>query len=120
MFVSLELIGPTAWIHAHRNPGISFGIPLSPFIVLPLLVGATVLVGWMMRAGECDRWFAILFWSGGWGNGIDRIVFGAVRDFLVFPGWGLIPGFIFNIADVLLSLSLIWLVVCHRYGSRTS
>jgi len=41
--------------------------------------------------------------AGTLGNMYDRVIYGGVRDFLVMPGM-----FIFNVADILLSVGMIF------------
>jgi len=80
-------------VHA-RNPGAAFSMfadstsPWRPFFLVGLSVAALLLVAWMLRkATTLDRATAIglsLILGGALGNVFDRIMSGAVTDFLDF------------------------------------
>jgi len=80
-------------VHA-RNPGAAFSMfadstsPWRPFFLVGLSIAALLLVAWMLRkATTLDRATAIglsLILGGALGNVFDRIMSGAVTDFLDF------------------------------------
>ncbi|MBW7921031.1 MAG: signal peptidase II [Rubellimicrobium sp.] len=100
------------------NRGVNFGI-LSSFdarwllIAFALAISAAVLV-WVARdhgARPPMRVSAGLLVGGALGNVVDRLIYGAVADFLNtgLPGWG--NPFSFNLADVWVFAGAIGLVL---------
>ena len=88
------------------NRGVSFGLLSNDHVAGPfLLAGLAVVVAiaiwyWMLRTAD-TRWMAIacgLIVGGAFGNALDRLLYGAVVDFLDFhvAGWHW-PAF--NVAD---------------------
>jgi len=94
------------------------------FTLVALAVGLFVFARWT-RAGDWPAHLAIgLVLAGGLGNLFDRIVYGAVRDFLhMLPRWNLPFGFrwpggnsevfpwVFNVADVCLLAGMAILIL---------
>ncbi|HLC84815.1 MAG TPA: signal peptidase II [Candidatus Nanoarchaeia archaeon] len=93
------------------NTGISFGL-LKSLPWLPTIVATLVVVGipiiyqripktWPLQAGSA------LIFAGAFGNLIDRVMLGAVTDFIAFSFWPT-----FNIADAAIviggALVIIW------------
>lgn len=88
------------------NYGISYGLfqqdgDLGRFVLLAIKLAAVVLLTiWLARAHS--RMVAValgLVIGGAIGNGIDRLVHGAVADFFRFH-WGSFSWYVFNLADV--------------------
>lgn len=89
------------------NRGINFGLGASgadwvrwALIVVSLVISAAVIV-WAARRRE--MWLSIgagLVVGGALGNVIDRIVYGAVADFLNMSCCGIVNPFVFNVADI--------------------
>jgi signal peptidase II len=100
-FYDLEM-----WKHSYRlepvmNIGISFSWSVPYRLVIPL---SLVALGWFFYLYHYKLFSKIVIllliaWT--LGNLYDRILFGGVRDFLVLPDM-----FIFNIADVFLSVGM--------------
>ena len=82
------------------------------FTVLALVI-SVVLVAWVKRLTEKERWSAValtLILGGAIGNVIDRVIFGHVIDFLdvYYQQWHW-P--IFNIADSAISIGVVVLLI---------
>ncbi|MAI49958.1 MAG: signal peptidase II [Rhodospirillaceae bacterium] len=98
------------------NRGVSFGLfsSISPWT--PVLLGtiavviSMVLALWMYRARS--RWLCVslaLVIAGALGNAIDRVIYGAVADFLDFHAGGYHwPAF--NVADIAISMGVVMLL----------
>lgn len=107
------------------NRGISFGLfggaETSRWIlvVLALAIVALLLV-WLLRAGQGVVRFALLLVIGGaLGNVIDRIVYGAVVDFIDIHGFGWHwPAF--NVADMAIVVGTAMLLYDGLFGSPRS
>jgi signal peptidase II len=92
------------------NQGVSFGLfqqdsMLGQWLLVAFKAGAVVLIGWWLwRAESLLTALALgLIAGGALGNGIDRLLYGAVADFFAFhiltANWQF-RWYIFNIADV--------------------
>lgn len=96
------------------NTGINFGIPLGNKWVLILLALAICawIVWWMAkeRPGSMIQIAAGLVIGGAIGNVIDRIVYGAVADFLNMSCCGWENPWSFNIADIAIFVGAIGLI----------
>ncbi len=113
---------PILSLYRVYNPGIAFSL-LSSFgdiglILLTLAITIVVLVFWQ-RAEEGGRLAAIgyaLIIGGALGNLIDRIAYGHVVDFL-YLHLGERSLFVFNLADVALTIGPILLVAIYLLSS---
>jgi signal peptidase II len=122
--VPIDLL-PILSLYRVYNTGIAFSL-LSGFgdlglIVLTLAITVVVLVFWQ-RSEEGGRWAAIgyaLIIGGALGNLIDRIAYGHVVDFL-YLHLGDRSLFVFNLADVALTIGPILLVAIYLFtGDRS-
>jgi lipoprotein signal peptidase len=93
------------------NHGVAFSMPLPPMIVIPLTFLVLFWIGYQVFfpkksniIGD-ERWGYLLIFSGAMGNFIDRIYAQSVTDFLAF--WDF-P--IFNMADIFITLGVLWLI----------
>jgi signal peptidase II len=95
------LVFQMAW-----NRGVNFGIGAAAdmrwvLIGIALAISAAVLV-WLWRAGG-TKWTYIsagLLIGGALGNVVDRVLYGAVADFINMSCCGINNPFSFNVADV--------------------
>ena len=96
------------------NEGINFGIPLAnrwALIALALAICVWIVV-WMMRENT-GRWAQIsagLVLGGAIGNVIDRVVYGAVADFLNMSCCGFENPYSFNVADISIFVGAVGLI----------
>jgi signal peptidase II len=112
---SISYLGDTVRLEHARNPGafLSAGAGLSEparFWVFNVLVGVFLTVlAWLLFRGRAKSAMAVsalaLVLGGGIGNLIDRVLFGAVTDFLIV-GVGPIRTGIFNVADMAIMLGI--------------
>ncbi|HLD33765.1 MAG TPA: signal peptidase II [Candidatus Nanoarchaeia archaeon] len=101
-FFSLQLI---------QNTGASFGIFQGNNFLLSvagiLIIGGLIYYVWKEKPGK-ELIFYIMIIAGALSNLIDRIVYGAVTDFIYFNFW---PAF--NIADAAITLGVIGLLFTY-------
>jgi signal peptidase II len=91
-----------------RNDGIAFGALGGSALVLVLVVGALIgIVVFFRRNAERPlAWLSTgLLLGGAIGNVIDRLLEGAVTDFLKIPHW---PAF--NVADTAITIGVLSLI----------
>ena len=97
------------------NEGIAFGLlsfnQESLYNLLTILIALIILVICFMiyKSNGIKKYFLIFILGGALGNIYDRIFFNAVPDFIDFHINGF-HWFIFNIADIFISLGLIFMI----------
>ena len=112
------------------NTGISYGWfkqegPLGQWVLL-VLKGVAVALLWIWLAGAGSRMAAIalgLIIGGALGNAIDRLVYGAVADFVLLhittPHWSF-NWYVFNLADVAIVAGVAGILYESIIGERAA
>ncbi len=94
------------------NRGVSFGLFSNlprPFLAIIIATALIILVVWWIKAKDILTKIALsLCLAGALSNIIDRFLYGAVADFFHFY-WNEYSFYIFNLADVLISLGVMLL-----------
>lgn len=106
------------------NYGINFGLlsgerDATRWVLIAVAVGIVLLVlGWLRRdpPGRLGFVSAGLLIGGAVGNVIDRILYGAVADFLNMSCCGIDNPFAFNVADIAIFAGAIGLVLFSGQG----
>lgn len=104
-----KLLAPL-YVEVSLNPGISFGwlsqLPfgLTTFLLIVLMVGIAIA---LRREWGRHRLISGLFWAGAISNLVDRLLLGAVSDWLPLPYFTVKN----NLADIYLSVALLMLLV---------
>ena len=117
-----------SWLHIHLvwNTGVAFSLLSQPDWAWILLVAVTFLIGalwWVglsgLYRGYCfHRQSAILLiCAGGTANWLDRVVYGAVVDFVYLHYGDWYWPTIFNLADVYVVLGCLYYIAYDRYRS---
>ncbi|KAJ57520.1 lipoprotein signal peptidase [Actibacterium mucosum KCTC 23349] len=117
--LTIDVLPPLLTFRMAWNEGINFGLFANSsgamrwvLVALALAVSAGVL--WWLR-GQTQRpivWVAGGFLIGGaLGNVIDRVLYGAVADFLNMSCCGIHNPFSFNIADIAIFIGAVGLVL---------
>lgn len=104
----IEIFAPFLVFVFGWNPGINFGLfsdypDVMRWVLTALAIGISgVLIWWAQRALSRTVTFVAsgLIVGGALGNALDRIVYGAVADFLNMSCCGINNPFIFNVADI--------------------
>ncbi len=109
LFYDLGLYKELSLIEPAMNMGISFSWAVPYIIVIPLSVLALVWFVYLYHKKAFSKIVTLCLMAGTLGNMYDRIVYDGVRDFLVMPSM-----FIFNIADILLTIGMI-LAIYHMF-----
>ncbi|MEM6308051.1 MAG: signal peptidase II [Pseudomonadota bacterium] len=108
------------------NEGINFGLfagdgDITRFILIAMALGITGFVIYWMRR-EQNPWAlasAGVLVGGALGNVVDRVIYGAVADFLNVTCCGIHNPFSFNVADITIfvgAIGLIFFATDHNKG----
>lgn len=102
------------------NKNVAFSIELPVWVVLLALivlvaVGFSQWRGWSAQDKKVRAWALGLLLGGALSNILDRVMFGAVRDFIDLRVWP-----VFNLADVALTLGVIGVLWYAVRSSHTS
>jgi signal peptidase II len=104
------------------NKGVSYGLlttHMQPILVVMSLLITTVLWIWLARAVAPVVAVGLgLVIGGAIGNALDRVLHGAVADF-VHLHWGTWSWYVFNVADVAIVAGVIVLVYDGLWKSET-
>ncbi|MEM9716324.1 MAG: signal peptidase II [Pseudomonadota bacterium] len=105
--LAIDVLPPLINFRMGWNEGINFGLfsgapEIIRWILIAIAIGISIWVviwAWQ-RQDKLTSISAGLLAGGAIGNGLDRILFGAVRDFLNMSCCGINNPFVFNLADV--------------------
>lgn len=116
--MSIDVLPPYLRFRMGWNRGVNFGLFANDAEVMRwLLVGLAIAVSvwlylWVRKsAGSTARLFSGLVAGGAIGNALDRVLYGAVADFLNMSCCGLDNPFAFNVADMAIFLGAFGLVL---------
>ncbi len=114
----IEILPPLLNFHMAWNRGVNFGLFQASDAGRWILIALSLVIcGWIIRWLRQDHDRHIVQLSGGLlvggalGNVIDRLIYGAVADFLNMSCCGITNPFAFNIADVAIFTGAIGLVL---------
>lgn len=105
--LAINVLPPVLNLRMGWNEGINFGLfanysDITRWILIGIAV--TAAIGILLFSRKYTGWIAaILFGSvigGALGNALDRVLYGAVADFLNMSCCGIRNPFVFNIADI--------------------
>ena len=113
----IKVLPPLLQFRMAWNTGVNFGLFSGAesrwvLIGIALVISGAVYV-WMMRE-QPGRWGAIsggLLIGGALGNVVDRVIYGAVADFLNISCCGIRNPFSFNVADVAVFVGAIGIIL---------
>ncbi|MGJ8585677.1 MAG: signal peptidase II [Marinosulfonomonas sp.] len=116
---SIDVLPPFLNFRMAWNRGINFGLlsddaELAKWALIAVsLIISTLVVLWVRRdgGGPMVQASAGLLIGGAMGNVLDRVIYGAVADFLNMSCCGISNPFAFNIADVAIFAGAIGLIV---------
>lgn len=120
---SIDVLPPYLNFRMAWNRGVNFGL-FSEFDMRWILIGLALVISalvlfWVHRDGG-SRWTFLsagLLVGGAIGNVIDRILYGAVADFLNMSCCGIENPYAFNVADVAIFVGAVGLVIFTGDGS---
>ena len=113
----IEVLPPFLNFRMAWNEGINFGLFASfdmRWLLVAVSVAISAMVLWWVHRDRAGRWMAIsagVLVGGALGNVVDRILYGAVADFLNMSCCGIENPYAFNIADIAIFAGAIGLAV---------
>jgi signal peptidase II len=115
----MDVFAPFLVFRMAWNRGVNFGLlsshdQLTRWGLILLALGITAWVVWWVRREGAPRGMAIsagLLAGGALGNVVDRVIYGAVADFLNMSCCGIDNPFSFNVADVAIFAGALGLVL---------
>ena len=115
----IDVIPPLLNLRMAWNEGVNFGLfsNSADFMRWALIAVALVISGWVLfwvQREKAGRWAMIsagLLVGGAMGNVIDRVIYGAVADFLNMSCCGIENPYSFNVADVAIFAGALGLVL---------
>ncbi len=116
---SIAVLPPYLNFHMAWNRGVNFGLLASAnassrWVLVAVAVAISVwVIHWMRdgRAGTAPLISAGLLVGGAAGNVIDRLIYGAVADFLNMSCCGIDNPFAFNLADIAIFAGALGLIL---------
>lgn len=115
--LQIDVIPPYLTFRMAWNRGVNFGIgsgfDMRWVLIAVALVIAGMVLYWVSREGG-SKWTYIsagLLVGGAVGNVVDRLIFGAVADFLNMSCCGIENPYAFNLADIAVFAGAIGLVI---------
>jgi signal peptidase II len=119
-----EVFAPLLTLRMAWNRGVNFGLFADfdmrwALITVALVISAFVL--WWIRRENAGRWAHIsagLLVGGAMGNVVDRVLHGAVADFLNVSCCGINNPYAFNVADISIFAGAIGLVLFTDGGNK--
>ena len=105
------------------NEGIAFGLfsvadsELYNFISILISVIILVIIFMIFRAEGIKKYALLMILGGAIGNLYDRVIFGAVPDFIDFH-IGNFHWFIFNFADVFITVGVFFMILIEFAGNN--
>ena len=120
----IEVLPPFLNFRMAWNEGINFGLFASfdmRWVLVAVSVAISAMVLWWVHRDRAGRWMAIsagVLVGGALGNVIDRILYGAVADFLNMSCCGIENPYAFNVADIAIFAGAIGLVIFGGESGR--
>ncbi len=124
----IDIVPPLLVFKFGWNPGINFGLfsdspEVMRWVLIVLAFGiSALLVIWAKRTLKrtITLMGAGLIVGGALANALDRVIYGAVADFLNMSCCGINNPYIFNIADIFIFAGAFLLVAFDDHGLKTN
>lgn len=115
----IDVLPPLLNLRMAWNTGINFGIgasdsPYMPWVLIAVALAIVAFVLWWVHTdpqGRAQRIFAGVLVGGALGNVVDRVIYGAVADFLNMSCCGFTNPTAFNVADIAIFVGAFGLIL---------
>lgn len=123
----IDVLPPFLNFRMAWNRGVNFGLMAGGEVMRWLLVAVALLISvwvavWLTRA-KAGRWSQVaggLLIGGALGNTIDRVLYGAVADFLNMSCCGIDNPYAFNVADIAIFAGAVGLALLGSGSAGTT
>jgi len=123
--LAIDVFPPYFNLRMAWNYGINFGLlandhGMMRWVLIGVALTITVAVLWWVRRDPMGPWHRVaagLLVGGALGNVVDRVIYGAVADFLNMSCCGIDNPFAFNIADIAVFIGAFGLVILSGDGT---
>jgi len=96
------------------NKGIAFSLPIEGLLSLALSIAIVLIIFWYyfkyLNRSKLSHLVVGLILGGALGNILDRLVHGAVVDFIKIFSWPT-----FNVADAAITVGFVLLLIFHKH-----
>ena len=124
--LAIDVVPPFLNLRMAWNTGVNFGLlsggaDVMRWVLIALALAISGWVVWWVRgqqAGPLVQVAGGLLVGGALGNVVDRLVYGAVADFLNMSCCGIVNPFAFNVADIAIFAGAIGLILVSG-GKKT-
>lgn len=124
----IDVLPPYFNLRMAWNYGINFGLlaqdsPQTRWALIAIALLISIVVLWWIRREPGGRWHRVsagLLVGGALGNVVDRLVYGAVADFVNMSCCGLNNPFAFNLADVAIFAGAFGMVLLSPGGKKAA
>jgi len=121
---TIEVLDPFLVFRMAWNRGINFGLfggtgDATRWILIAVAIAISGWIIWWMQKSEQSKWVLVsagFVIGGAIGNVIDRIVYGAVADFLNMSCCGFENPWSFNVADIAIFVGAVGLIFLANDG----
>ncbi len=123
----IDVLPPVLNLRMAWNFGVNFGLLADDgafvrWLLIAVALAITLAVAFWMRSerGAAARISAGVLIGGALGNVFDRIVYGAVADFLNMSCCGIDNPYSFNVADVAIFIGAVGVILSTGNGAKSS
>ena len=122
--IEIDLLPPLLNLRMAWNRGVNFGLFADVdmrWVLVALALGISGFVVWWLRKEGGSRVVHVsagLLVGGALGNVVDRVLYGAVADFLNMSCCGIENPYAFNLADIAIFAGAVGLVLFAGRGSK--
>lgn len=117
--LAIDVVPPFLNLRMAWNTGVNFGLlsggaDAMRWVLIALALAISAWVLWWLRGQRAGPWLQVaggLLVGGALGNVVDRVVYGAVADFLNMSCCGIVNPFAFNVADIAIFTGAIGLIL---------
>ena len=122
----VDVLDPFLRLTMAWNRGVNFGL-FADFDMRWVLIGVAIIISvvvvWWLRRAPRSKWMYLgggLLLGGALGNVIDRLLYGAVADFLNMSCCGISNPYAFNVADISIFIGAVGLAFLSDEGKKAA